>query len=69
MYPDVFVKFARARSSYGNVDVLPTPQFFYGLETGEEIAVEIEPGKVLVRQIPHRSAIRSRTEPERFSTN
>jgi pyruvate carboxylase len=48
MYPDVFVKFARARSSYGNVDVLPTPQFFYGLETGEEIAVEIEPGKVLV---------------------
>ena len=48
MYPDVFVKFARARSSYGNVDVLPTPQFFYGLETGEEIAVEIEPGKVLI---------------------
>jgi pyruvate carboxylase len=48
MYPDVFVKFARARSSYGNVDVLPTPQFFYGLETGEEIAIEIEPGKVLV---------------------
>ena len=48
MYPDVFVKFARARSSYGNVDVLPTPQFFYGLDTGEEIAVEIEPGKVLV---------------------
>ena len=48
MYPDVFVKFARARSSYGNVDVLPTPQFFYGLEIGQEIAVEIEPGKVLV---------------------
>ncbi len=48
MYPDVFVKFARARSTYGNVDVLPTPQFFYGLETGEEIAVEIEPGKVLI---------------------
>jgi pyruvate carboxylase len=48
MYPEVFVKFARARSTYGNVDVLPTPQFFYGLETGEEIAVEIEPGKVLV---------------------
>ncbi len=48
MYPEVFVKFARARSSYGNVDVLPTPQFFYGLDTGEEIAVEIEPGKVLV---------------------
>ncbi len=48
MYPDVFVKFDAARTSYGNVDVLPTPQFFYGLETGEEIAIEIEPGKVLV---------------------
>jgi pyruvate carboxylase len=48
MYPDVFIKFDSARSSYGNVDVLPTPQFFYGLETGEEIAIEIEPGKVLI---------------------
>ncbi len=48
MYPDVFVKFARARSSYGHVDVLPTPQFFYGLEPGEEIPIEIEPGKVLI---------------------
>ena len=48
MYPDVFLKFAQARSSYGNVDVLPTPQFFYGLEQGQEIAVELEPGKVLI---------------------
>jgi pyruvate carboxylase len=48
MYPDVFVQFSQARSSYGNLDVLPTPQFFYGLETGEEIAVELEPGKVLI---------------------
>jgi pyruvate carboxylase len=48
MYPDVFLKFAEARVSYGSLDVLPTPQFFYGLDTGEEIAVEIEPGKVLI---------------------
>jgi len=48
MYPDVFVKFGHARSDYGSLDVLPTPQFFYGLETGEEIAVELEPGKVLI---------------------
>ena len=47
MYPDVFLKFARARASYGAVEVLPTPQFFYGLEKGEEILVEIEPGKIL----------------------
>jgi pyruvate carboxylase len=48
MYPEVFLKFARNRSSYGSLDVLPTPAFFYGLEAGEEIAVELEPGKVLI---------------------
>ena len=48
MYPDVFLKFSKTRSSYGSLEVLPTLQFFYGLEKGEEIAVEIEPGKTLV---------------------
>jgi pyruvate carboxylase len=48
MYPDVFLKFAAARSAYGNLEALPTPQFFYGLEQGQEITVEIEAGKVLV---------------------
>jgi pyruvate carboxylase len=48
MYPDVFLKFARARHSWGDVDVLPTPQFYYGMERGDDIAVELEPGKALV---------------------
>ncbi len=48
MYPDVFLKFAAARTAYGNLEALPTPQFFYGLEQGQEIAVELEPGKILV---------------------
>jgi pyruvate carboxylase len=48
MYPDVFLKFARARQSWGDVDVLPTPQFYYGMERGAEIAVELEPGKTLI---------------------
>jgi len=48
MYPDVFQKFARAANNYGDVDVIPTPQFFYGMKTGEEISVELEPGKTLV---------------------
>ena len=48
MYPEVFVKFARARQLYGDVEVLPTPQFYYGMERGEVIAVELEPGKTLV---------------------
>jgi len=48
MYPDVFVKFARARQNWGNVEVLPTPPFYYGMQRGDEIAVELEPGKALV---------------------
>ncbi len=47
MYPDVFVKFARNRQQWGDVDVLPTPQFFYGMERGADITVELEPGKSL----------------------
>src|SRR3990170_4998390 len=48
MYPDVFLKFAKARQAWGEVEVLPTPQFFYGLEKGQEVALEIEAGKTLV---------------------
>lgn len=48
MYPDVYVKFAKARQSYGDVEVLPTLQFFYGMKRGEEVSVEIEPGKTLI---------------------
>ncbi|MEQ1947532.1 MAG: pyruvate carboxylase, partial [Bryobacteraceae bacterium] len=48
MYPDVFVKFAHASEKYGDIDIVPTPQFFYGMKTGEELTVELEPGKILV---------------------
>jgi pyruvate carboxylase len=48
MYPDVFVKFDRAHASYSDLEVLPSTQFFYGMEKGEEISIEIEPGKLLV---------------------
>jgi len=48
MYPEVFVKFAKTRQSYGPVDVLPTPEFFYGMQQEDEIAVTLEPGKTLV---------------------
>jgi len=48
MYPDVFAKFAKARAAYGDVEVLPTPAFYYGLKAGEETTVELEPGKTLI---------------------
>ena len=47
MYPDVFASFNKFEREYGDVSVLPTPAFFYGLKPGEEIAVEIEQGKTL----------------------
>jgi pyruvate carboxylase len=48
MYPEVFTKFARQKLEYGDVEVLPTPAFFYGMERGDEITVELEEGKSLV---------------------
>ncbi len=48
MYPEVFAKCAHNRQSWGDVDVLPTPQFYYGMERATDVAIELEPGKTLV---------------------
>ncbi|HUI21677.1 MAG TPA: pyruvate carboxylase [Methylocella sp.] len=48
MYPKVFIEFAATIRRYGPVSVLPTPVFFYGMQPGDEIAIDIEPGKTLV---------------------
>ncbi|HXJ04702.1 MAG TPA: pyruvate carboxylase [Candidatus Acidoferrum sp.] len=48
LYPNVFVKYDKFRETYADVGVLPTPAFYYGLSSGEEITVEIEPGKTLI---------------------
>jgi len=48
MYPQVHAAFVKHVREYGDVSVLPTPAFFYGLTPGEEIQVEIEPGKTLI---------------------
>jgi pyruvate carboxylase len=45
LYPKVFSEYHEHRSTYGNVEPIPTPAFFYGLEPNEEIMVEIQPGK------------------------
>ncbi len=47
MYPEVFKQFVEFTRNYGDVSVLPTPAFFYGLKPNQEITVEIETGKVL----------------------
>jgi pyruvate carboxylase len=48
MYPEVFLAFDRAQQAYSDVAVIPTPQFFYGMEHGDEIVIELEPGKTLI---------------------
>jgi pyruvate carboxylase len=48
MYPQVFDDFAAARARYGELEVLPTPAFFYGLDQRQEVSVELEPGKTLI---------------------
>ena len=47
MYPKVFLDYTERHTTYGPVRTLPTPVFFYGMEPGEEISAEIDPGKIL----------------------
>ncbi len=47
MYPKVFVEYMERHKVYGPVRTLPTRTFFYGMEPGEEISAEIDPGKTL----------------------
>jgi pyruvate carboxylase len=48
LYPEVFLKYDKFRQTYSDVGVLPTPAFFYGLKSGEEVTIEIEAGKTLI---------------------
>ncbi len=48
MYPQVYQDFAKHRKVYDNTSVIPTPAFFFGLQSGEEVSVTIEPGKTLI---------------------
>ncbi|MEM0923925.1 MAG: pyruvate carboxylase, partial [Pseudomonadota bacterium] len=51
MYPKVYLDYMGQRRDYGPMRVLPTPTFFYGMEPGEEIQVELRPGVTLVIQL------------------
>ena len=47
MYPQVFADYQSTLADFDRLTVLPTPAFFYGLSVGEEIHVNIAPGKTL----------------------
>ncbi len=48
LYPRVFPDLVQHQKNYSDTSVLPTPLFFYGMEKGDEMGVEIEPGKTLI---------------------
>jgi len=48
MYPKVFADYAANRSAFGDVSALPTAVFFYGMEPGQEINIDLERGKTLI---------------------
>jgi pyruvate carboxylase len=48
LYPKVFMEYQKTVEQYGDISVLDTPTFLYGMRLGEEIEVEIEKGKTLI---------------------
>ena len=48
LYPKVFKDYTKFTKDFGNVSVLDTPTFFFGMKRGEEIQVTIEKGKTLI---------------------
>jgi pyruvate carboxylase len=48
LYPGVYEEFDRFRQEYSDTSFLPTPVFFYGLDVGDEVSVDIEAGKTLI---------------------
>lgn len=47
-YPKVFEDYMKFRREFGDVSVVPTLLFFYGMKQGEDTTIEIAPGKTLL---------------------
>jgi pyruvate carboxylase len=48
LYPQVFLDYLQHWQRYGDTSTIPTANFFYGMQPGEETAIEIERGKTLI---------------------
>ena len=48
LYDKIFEDYVKTNDQFGDISVLDTPTFIYGLKIGEEIEVEIEQGKTLI---------------------
>ncbi|GHC42621.1 pyruvate carboxylase [Ulvibacter litoralis] len=48
LYPRVFEDAHQKHNLYGNVAILPTENFFYGMKVGQEVLIDLEPGKTII---------------------
>ncbi len=48
MYPKVFEDFFNSKSLFGDLSILPTPLFYYGLKANEEVVLTIAEGKTII---------------------
>ncbi|MGM9986647.1 MAG: pyruvate carboxylase [Bacillaceae bacterium] len=48
LYPKVFMDYQKTVETFGDVSIIDTPTFFYGMRLGEEVSIEIEKGKTLI---------------------
>ncbi|MDX1774370.1 pyruvate carboxylase [Oceanihabitans sediminis] len=48
LYPKVFEQAHENYKLYGNLALIPTKNFFYGMKPGEETLIELEPGKTII---------------------
>ena len=48
LYPKVFAQAHENYKLYGNVSLIPTHNFFYGMKLREETLIELEPGKTII---------------------
>jgi pyruvate carboxylase len=67
MYPKVFLEYAADRTKFGNVSALPTPAFFYGMETGDEVSMDLERGNLTVPTNSFKARNRAESPPWQLS--
>lgn len=48
LYPKVYEQYKLTQEQYGNVSLLDTPTFFFGMRTNETVEIEIDTGKRLI---------------------
>ena len=48
MYPKVFLDYVADRTTFGEMATLPTSVFFFGMQSGQEINIDLERGKTLI---------------------